>query len=62
MYLHVFSQFGKQWFKPEEASGLRVKIQKLLEKEFQDSTEGQHAQGSSDSDEAPAECVDIEDP
>ncbi|KAK3416866.1 ubiquitin-like-specific protease 1D isoform X2 [Eucalyptus grandis] len=56
------AMFGKQWFKPEEASGLRVKIQKLLEKEFQDSTEGQHARGSSDSDEAPAECVDIEDP
>ncbi|KAF8016593.1 hypothetical protein BT93_H1957 [Corymbia citriodora subsp. variegata] len=56
------AMFGKQWFKPEEASGLRVKIQNLLEKEFQDSTEDQCARGSSDSDEAPAECVDIEDP
>ncbi|XP_030467392.2 ubiquitin-like-specific protease 1D isoform X2 [Syzygium oleosum] len=58
------AMFGKQWFKPEEASGLRVKIQNLLVKEFQDSTEGQHASGSSDSDEAPAvaECVDIKDP
>lgn len=27
-------QFGKQWFKPEEASGLRGKIHKLLLEEF----------------------------
>ncbi|KAF8389853.1 hypothetical protein HHK36_024370 [Tetracentron sinense] len=27
--------FGKQWFRPEEASGLRERIQKLLNEEFQ---------------------------
>ncbi|XP_057947913.1 ubiquitin-like-specific protease 1D isoform X4 [Malania oleifera] len=29
------AMFGKQWFKPEEASGLRGKIRKLLIEEFQ---------------------------
>ncbi|KAJ7953629.1 ubiquitin-like-specific protease 1D [Quillaja saponaria] len=33
------SMFGKQWFKPEEASGLRVKIRKLLMEEFQNACE-----------------------
>lgn len=30
------AMFGKQWFKPEEASQLRGKIQKLILKEFKD--------------------------
>lgn len=33
------AMFGKQWFKPEEASGLRVKIQNLLMKELQNASE-----------------------
>ncbi|XP_030553193.2 ubiquitin-like-specific protease 1D isoform X2 [Rhodamnia argentea] len=57
------AMFGKQWFKPEEASGLRLKIKNLLVKEFQDSTKGQLASSSSYSDEETlSECVDIKDP
>ncbi|KAJ7943630.1 ubiquitin-like-specific protease 1D [Quillaja saponaria] len=33
------SMFGKQWFKPQEASGLRGKIRKLLLQEFQNACE-----------------------
>lgn len=33
------AMFGKQWFKPEEASGLRVKIRNLLMKELQNASE-----------------------
>lgn len=32
-------QFGKQWFKPEEASGLRAKIRNVLIKEFKKASE-----------------------
>ncbi|KAJ9176401.1 hypothetical protein P3X46_011718 [Hevea brasiliensis] len=33
------AMFGKQWFRPEQASGLRVKIRKLLFNEFQNANE-----------------------
>ena len=33
-FIYFCSQFGRQWFKPEEASGLRVKIRKILMLEF----------------------------
>ncbi|KAH9773314.1 ubiquitin-like-specific protease 1D [Citrus sinensis] len=29
------AMFGKRWFRPEEASGLRIKIRNLLKKQFQ---------------------------
>ncbi|KAK2636460.1 hypothetical protein Ddye_031252 [Dipteronia dyeriana] len=32
--------FGKRWFRPEEASGLRVKIRNLLKEEFELAKEG----------------------
>ncbi|KAK7250551.1 hypothetical protein RIF29_33058 [Crotalaria pallida] len=44
--------FGKRWFKPEEASSLRVKIRKLLVAELQNSI------SESSSPPAYAECVD----
>ncbi|KAL5759799.1 hypothetical protein ACOSP7_018309 [Xanthoceras sorbifolium] len=34
------AMFGKRWFRPEEASGLRVKIRNLLKEEFELSKEG----------------------
>ncbi|KAF2292737.1 hypothetical protein GH714_027739 [Hevea brasiliensis] len=34
------AMFGKRWFRPEQASGLRVKIRKLLSDEFQKAYEG----------------------
>lgn len=53
-------QFGKRWFKPEEASSLRVKIKKLLVAELHNSI--RHDDGmseSSPSSTAPAtECVE----
>ncbi|OVA09856.1 Peptidase C48 [Macleaya cordata] len=54
------AMFGRRWFKPEEASGLRERIRKLLLEEFQnarienDSRESSPA--SSDSDDS-AECT-----
>ncbi|KAE8023449.1 hypothetical protein FH972_009140 [Carpinus fangiana] len=36
------AMFGKQWFKPEEASGLRAKIRKILVNEFQKPCEVDH--------------------
>jgi len=33
----INSQFGKRWFKPEEASNLRVKIRKLLVEKLENS-------------------------
>ncbi|GFQ05928.1 ubiquitin-like-specific protease 1d [Phtheirospermum japonicum] len=32
--------FGKQWFRPEEASGLRRKISDLLKEEFENANGG----------------------
>lgn len=31
-------QFGKQWFRPEEASGLRAKIRNVLYEEFKNAS------------------------
>lgn len=42
-------QFGKQWFKPEEASRLRAKIQNVLHKEFQRTAEVNSQSDSSSS-------------
>ncbi|KAG7979613.1 hypothetical protein I3843_05G139200 [Carya illinoinensis] len=41
------AMFGRQWFKPEEASGLRVKIRKILVQEFRKACEVNHAVESS---------------
>ncbi|XP_062159325.1 ubiquitin-like-specific protease 1D [Alnus glutinosa] len=41
------AMFSKQWFKPEEASGLRAKIRKILIKEFQKACEVDHISESS---------------
>ncbi|KAJ8758999.1 hypothetical protein K2173_003237 [Erythroxylum novogranatense] len=38
-------QFGKKWFRPEEASSLRVKIRKLLLEKFQNAREGSSVPG-----------------
>lgn len=46
-FIYFHSQFGKQWFKPEEASGLRAKIRKILVKEFQKACEVDHISESS---------------
>ncbi|XP_044490360.1 ubiquitin-like-specific protease 1D isoform X3 [Mangifera indica] len=43
------AMFGKRWFKAEEASGLRVKIRNLLEKEFQVARESCRSRESSSS-------------
>lgn len=34
-----FTMFGQRWFKPEEASCLRMKIRRILEEEFKNATE-----------------------
>lgn len=41
-FIYFHSQFGKQWFKPEEASGLRAKIRKILVNEFRKPCEVDH--------------------
>jgi hypothetical protein len=46
-FIYFHSQFSKQWFKPEEASGLRAKIRKILIKEFQKACEVDHISESS---------------
>lgn len=33
-FLYYSTQFGRHWFKPQEASRLRGKIKKLLQHEF----------------------------
>uniref|UniRef100_A0A2P2M8N3 Uncharacterized protein LOC105644585 n=1 Tax=Rhizophora mucronata TaxID=61149 RepID=A0A2P2M8N3_RHIMU len=40
------AMFGKQWFRPEEASGLRVKIQKILLDKFQTASKSSHCPNS----------------
>lgn len=42
-------QFGKQWFRPEEASRLRAKIRNVLHKEFQSVAEVDSQSDSSSS-------------
>ncbi|XP_055800667.1 ubiquitin-like-specific protease 1D isoform X3 [Solanum dulcamara] len=34
-----FTMFGRRWFKPEEASCLRIKIRRILEEEFKNASE-----------------------
>ncbi|KAG5609820.1 hypothetical protein H5410_021101, partial [Solanum commersonii] len=34
-----FTMFGRRWFKPEEASCLRMKIRRILEEEFKNASE-----------------------
>jgi len=52
-------QFGKRWFKPEEASSLRVKIHKLLVAELQNSIKPDGITESSPSSAGAAtECVE----
>ncbi|XP_054775815.1 ubiquitin-like-specific protease 1D isoform X1 [Prosopis cineraria] len=45
------NMFGKKWFKPEEASSLRVKIRNLLKEEFQNSCKNMSSAVT------PPECV-----
>ena len=45
--MHFTFQFGKKWFRPEEASDLRKKIRTILMDEFQNVFKSGHISESS---------------
>jgi ubiquitin-like-specific protease 1C/D len=45
--IFVTFQFGKKWFRPEEASDLRKKIRAILMDEFQNAFKSGHISDSS---------------